>query len=612
MTRWLASIAAVVLFVGSAHGAEPPLRVLVDGSGSMRGFVTSGALDDLVRRVEASGAAAGWNTGTRVFHAETAQEMDLSGWAEWRNDPTWGEATPLVRALTTGLQGARGLVLVTDNFQDPAGSGEAEGVAEVYAALREAGIHRAYFVPELLEFDGNVDLGSSKRTPAGARPADLLTQMKEDTDPRFVGQIGSPRWVELPDGRAFWKTPYKGKRGLAVYLILMDSALGAEFEALASSLTESRNLPALLVWPLAGDAVGLRGSDAPADPRGLECVGLSSSDLPAPNLVLEAMPNGRYGLRPRPDMVYDPRRPGRFVASIEPYSTEGHVSLRHQASGCDSTTSLTVGDLEVRAASGDEGVLLPLKGGHAGTVLPPRLLSPIRALGEGSGQSVFVTFDVPPLVGPKVPDERIDGQVSASFDLRVQLAPGSVGLDDRVRRRFFTSKTTDLARIYSPEDLIRRLAGDGLDIAIPVQLPAEVFFRPPPPAPPRAAFPWAPMLALLGLLGGFWVAVRPLGFHAALYWTGGARALGVPVGGLVKTVESKHRLLNVGGSRTLQVRRESWWGRTLLLLDETQLVGHLRRGGSLPVPGSEEQVEWLTAGRVSEFQSRGAYDEVAG
>lgn len=612
MIRWLSILVAIMSVAGPADGAEPPLRVLIDGSGSMRGFVTSGALDDLVGRLGVSGAAAGWNTGVRVFHAETAHEMSLSVWSEWQNEPIWGEATPLVKALETGLRGARGLVLVTDNFQDPGGSGEAEGVAEVYAALRKAGIHRAYFVPELLGFDGNVDLGASQRTPKGARPGDLLAQMREDTDPRFVERIGTPRWVSLPDGRSFWKTPFKGKRGLAVYLILMDPALGREFEALASSLTQSRNLPALLVWPLAGDAVGLRSSDAPVDPRGLQCVGLSSEDLPAPNLLLHASQGGGYGLRPRPDMVYDPRRPGRFVASIEPYSTEGHVSLRHKANGCDSTTSLTVGDLDVRAAAGNAGVLLPLEGGHEGRVLPPRLLSPIRALGEGSGQSVFVTFDVPPLVGPKVPDRRIDGQVSASFDLKVQLAPGSVGLEDRVRRRFFTSKTTDLARIYSPEDLIRRLAGDGLSIEIPVQLPAEVFFRPPPPEAPREPFPWGVLLALLGVCVGLWVAIRPLGFHAPMHWSGGPRALGIPVGGLLKKVDAKHRLVNVGGSRAVLVRRASWWSRTLLILEGTQLVGPVQRGQVVSVPGSEEHVEWLSASKRSEFQSRGAYDEVAG
>ena len=43
MIRWLSILVVIMAVTGSAEGAEPPLRVLIDGSGSMRGFVASGA-----------------------------------------------------------------------------------------------------------------------------------------------------------------------------------------------------------------------------------------------------------------------------------------------------------------------------------------------------------------------------------------------------------------------------------------------------------------------------------------------------------------------------------------------------------------------------------------
>ena len=608
-------VLCLVLAIGwpsLASTESPPLRVLVDGSGSMRGFESSGALTGLVERLESAGTRTGWTPATRVFHAETPSDLQLSAWNEWNGAPIWGETTPLVAALKRGVQGAQALILVTDNFQDPGGSGSSEGVAELYAALSEAQIARGHLIPELLEFKGNVDLGVGGEVPGRKEGKRLRDAMVEQTPPHFVDSIGTPRWVKLPDGRSFWKTAYSGRRGLAVYLILLNPALASEFEALSDAISGERSLPSLLVWPLAGDAVGLRESVGSADRAALECAGMTLAELPEPNLILESRDGGAYGLRPRPELVYDPRKPGRFVARIEPFATVGHVSVRNRAAGCESSATLGVGPLQVEAAKGNEDILLPLSDERRrGEVLPPRLLSPIQSGDDSEGHAVFVSFDVPPLVGPRVPEERIDGQVSAHFELLVELAAGSVALDDRVRGRFFTARPTDLARIYSPEDLIQRLSREGLTIRIPVSLPAEVFFRPPPPRPETQPFPWGKLLAVLGLFAALWFVLRPLGFIVPLRFTGSKRALGVPVGGLLRRVHEDRRKLNVGGARTLQVARESVWARRIVLYEDGDQVGKLSRGGETPVPGTNERVEWLTASAKAELATVGLYDEVA-
>jgi len=293
----------------------------------MRGYVATGALAELVGSVEAASVEAGWSPNAFVFATGKSPDAQTEWfpWAEWQSEPTWGDVTRLGEAFEVGATG-RALVLITDNFQDPAGRGGGGGVDPLYDRLRASDVARAYLVPDLLRFGGKVDLapGADIRPAGGGTSArQLRALLKERTNKGFVQAIGTPAWIPASPGPGFWKVPYDGQRGLAVYLFLFDAQLVEQFGSFAGRLAAERSVSPLLVRPFAGDSLELNASiEGKPDPEALACAGIAQSTLPEPNLELAALADG-YALRPLQDHYYDPRRPGRFTAAIEVVASQG-------------------------------------------------------------------------------------------------------------------------------------------------------------------------------------------------------------------------------------------------------------------------------------------------
>lgn len=608
--------------VGTAHGApRPTLRIAIDGSGSMRGYHSTKALDALVADSEQAATAAGWASAPFAFHTGSDDAVPhWTPWSEWAAEPVWGERTQLDHAFDGGAAGGRALLLVTDNFHDAggAGAGSELGTDPLYDRIREAAVPRAWLLPDLLDFSGNVDLAPGGDVPgkaAGARNA-LKDALLGRTPERFVERIGTPRWTSTNDGRGFWKVPFEGRRGLAVYAILFDPALAGEFDRFVDTLARARTASPLLVRPFAGDSLKLEASpDAHPDRRAMECAQLGPEDLPEPNLTLVARPapagaRPGYSLRPLADLVYDPRVAGRFTAAIEISPTKSHVQVRDISETCSEAAQLGVTPMRIAIAPEDRGILLPTaaNGGTEGRVMPPTLLSPVHAEGGVRGQAVFVTFDLPALVGNTVPDERVDHRVAAEFDLTIAVPGDAIALRDAVRERYFTSTAADLARIYSPSDPVQRLATGRIAIEIPVEIPAEVFWRPPPPvAPKQGAGWWKALLLAFVALAVLWWFLKPRGFVAPMKWSGSKRAKAVRLGGPLRPVQPP-ATLNTGGTDTVTFGREKTWSKCVAVRESGVTLGVLRQGETLEMDGGKGSIEWLDGRRAKELENANLYD----
>lgn len=605
------ALAGMLASVGAAWAA--PLRVAIDGSGSMRGYAATGALADLVESVEAAATQSGWDPNTFVFTTGKASGAQTRwvDWHAWSADPTWGDVTRLGEAFEVGGTG-RALILITDNFQDPSGGGGGVGIDPLYDRLRASAVARAYLVPDLLDFRGKVDLAPGSDLPGGGsgnRGAQVLTTLKERTNRGFVTEIGLPDWIRVGRGPGFWKVPYTGRRGLAIYLLLFDPDLAKDFEEFAQQFAATRSVKPLLVRPFAGDSLDLNASqDGEPDPKALACAGIAASALPEPNLELVDLADG-YSLRPLRDYYYDPRRPGRFTAAIEVIASQSHVRIHQNAANCEEAARVWVSPLVVSVANGDRGILLPAAAGVAnGSVVPPRVLSPVRLSDATSGHAVLVTFDMPALVGSDVPDELIDGQVRAEFTLHFAVPSTAVGLADEVRETYFTKSAADLARIYSPRDLVQHMARESIAVEIPVVVPAEVFWRPSPePNEPERPGPWVALAVVAAILAVAWWLLRPRGFVLPLWWTGEPHARATRVGGLLHHPDPAPKL-NIGGADVVTAHRARWWGRQIEVCRDGESLGLLARGDAIELRDSPHKVEWLDRQKEKEFRDANRYN----
>lgn len=116
--------------------AQPPVTVLVDGSGSMTGFFTTGALPRLVRQLRAVGADRVY-----AFTYTASPDGTVSGGLTTSMPAPGmaGNVTLLGRGLSSYLEHARDgeiAVMITDNVQDAgAAADEARDVHAFYEAL---------------------------------------------------------------------------------------------------------------------------------------------------------------------------------------------------------------------------------------------------------------------------------------------------------------------------------------------------------------------------------------------------------------------------------------------------------------------------------------------
>jgi hypothetical protein len=604
----IAFYALILLSLGTSAHAQDRLTVLIDGSGSMRGYFRTAAISNLVKSLIES--AQSWTVTSEVF-VSNIDEPNISRipLAEWPTDArssSFGKSTRL-DVLVRALQPGEAYVIVTDNFQD---EGKAIGrTGEFYAQLHGSALSQVYLVPALLPFDGRVEFAPGIGIPAGpGRAEQLRTQILAATHPNFLGQggrIDQPEWLTPGNTTGRWRVGYKGLRGLAVYLIrTARTNEDGRFDAWADELGRRLDAPPLLVHPLGRGAVRLQASiDARPDPQALRCAGLAAADLPTPNLTLDAGESGSagqqysLGLMPGQARTYDPRQSSRFVAVLEVVTTEDHVRLA--ATGdCKTAARLEASPLQVTVPEAQQGILLPEADRRPRSdALPAHLVGSLDPRAKAS-RSVFLVLDLPALVGPEVSPGAFGGQLEARLELSVMVPRSAWQMAPEVRARYFTETPLDLARIFSPTDLVQVLApAEGVTLRIPMSVKPDVVNATQPVA--KAELPWGAMLGLLGALLGLsflWSWLLPLGFAAPVR-CGQDPKIEAEVGGFLRNRTYRFELPD---GIAIRFERARLFGRTLRVLQDDHPVGDLRPGHALDLEGCS--VRYMNANDVKTYK----------
>ena len=621
---------AGLLFVQMATAA--PLRVAVDASGSMRGWFRTGALTALVADVRAAAEAANLPAVSKAFVADAGGEdapagLNLVDWDAWLADRErpWGRTTLLDAALAQSAEGARVVVVITDDFHDPggAGGGSAGSTERFYQALGRLDAARGWLVPLTLPFDGNVDLAPGEAVPFGAGdgPRDALRAALAADNATAVlkgARVGTPRWVTRPtatEGTAggFWKVPYTGPRTLALHLVLLRvedlPRVNAFLDALALRRPE---LAPLLVHPMGADVLKLVGlpDAAPEDVVGI--CGEKPDATGAVTVRLDTEGPGPARLVPA-DAPLDPTQPVRLAATFAVVTTEAHLGLRSHTSACSLAPRAAVTDLRWSPRPGSADLFVvqspALAAAVHAAVVPSRFAGPTALSADPATRrpSLF-TLDLPALTGAGVPRARAAGNLAGSFAITVRLNRRHLGLTPDAQARWFTASPTDLQRLYSPLDIVSSLGEGAVEVRMPVQLDPALWapLPPPPPALPAPPMPVWPFVAAAFLLS-ILVLIQPFGFVAAVLRGDGHHAHPVALGGLLRPRPAVRFAL--GGDHAVWLVRAPVWGRVLIVRDaEGRTLGHLRRG-ALPVEVAlDEALVWLGPRAEKNAREAGTYD----
>jgi hypothetical protein len=206
----------VVSVIGQAPAARH--RVLHDGSGSMKGFFTTGQLQELQKLL---GDSCGSASDSYYF-------VDYELVPATQEPTSFGGSTYLRNALDRGLAQKPApaiLWLVTDN--QPSSGNQTlsdQDIGQFYESLRSDVVKRLYFFPLRLSFKGT---------------------------------------LFRDDGHTVLTPNYEGYRGLLVYALLLDERAGEEFERSTSEFQSSfrkrgTEISRILIKPLEQDTITAR------------------------------------------------------------------------------------------------------------------------------------------------------------------------------------------------------------------------------------------------------------------------------------------------------------------------------------------------------------------
>ena len=602
----------------NASAATSRARILVDGSGSMRGYFPPGRLVEVVALIGDLVTSHGFSPRADAFVSQEGSAIEWTPWADWlasKARDKWGTETKLDKALVEAQDSADLIILVTDNFRDAAADA---GGAQLYRTMRSLGLPQVYLIPALLPFDGNVDLYPGDGIPRGpdaSRAQHLRKRLLEHTDETFRtrGLVGTPRWLTA-GARGHWKVPYRGRRGLAIYVLATAALKETDVASQVASMIGKRaadSVAPLHVRPLGQGAVTLLPASGrhPPDPKDLACGGDKS--LPQPNLKLvpEEGGPGRYRLLQRgvdgSTTHFDPRTPSALRFAAELRSGAGHVEIAQSGEDCEGAARIELADFELNVEGGDKGILT-LPESPSGQVTPAHLSGSLRADARGT-RSIFVTINVPQLVGKEVGARHFGGQLVLRANIVIRVPRRSLHLARSVANRYFSQTPSDLARIYSPVDVVQSLAMDGdVELRIPLELRPTVEALPPPP--PTSCLSTGALWGLgtgLALLALLWGVFRPLGLTVPIFVAVRKKAVAVRVGGLLRPRVSE---LNVGGDQAVRVSRPSPWRRAVLIRTMSgDAIGLLEPGARVHL-GDGSELRHLTRARATELQREGRYD----
>jgi hypothetical protein len=546
--------------------------ILVDGSGSMLGYHETGALNTLVRRYQDASVAAKAPAETTTFMSGINGPMSTAPFDAWSTRPSWGKYTDLSGTLDLIGSTTSVVVLITDNVHDPdsEGAGASNGTDTFYGALQQRAFSKTWLNLHLLDFDGPVEVAKGPGVP------DDRSGVIAKAEASLHGQ---GKVVSVRDRERLWLIDYRGSRALAAYVFALNDEGAVIGEALTARFKTNSDASMLIV-PMdesvleLGSAPTFRVSDAA---RGCHQAEQPAVERPA-NLELQYA-DGRASLSPMAGLNYDPRLAQRFVANILLRSAHSHIQIgevKPEPGSCRGVAAISIVNPTIRATGIANKLTFPdpVRAWSS----PDNFSGDLRS-GDSDVASAQIVMDMPPVAGPDVPPELLRDNISVSAEISITIPGSSFNLAPEVWRKYFTSDSTDLLRLYSPDDPVRRLASSSVRFTVPLSITSDVFA---PPSTPPAPFPWAPVLALVGAALAGALVTKPLSMSIKLRTKQGDSAWLVGEELQLPWVGSGvERRVRVAGGQLLLLRRRP-------SLRPTLSVQLLSTGATaiIPVPGS--------------------------
>lgn len=200
-----------LLFPSILQSKQKDIGIIIDGSGSMRGFYNTGAIQNYISKVKSRVSNITSNYEMKYFFEK--QLIDYKG-----KLTKWGQNTYLDTAYDNLMKKKYNIViLITDNLQDT--PRESENTIEFYKKLSKDEVKKLYFIPKFLNFKNS---------------------------------------------------RYNGKKGILTYVLLFDDKSEKEYEDITNIFNDEEKL---LIKPITKNEIEIIGTDDEREKPNAKIVG---------------------------------------------------------------------------------------------------------------------------------------------------------------------------------------------------------------------------------------------------------------------------------------------------------------------------------------------------
>jgi len=476
-------IQIVICFFLTSSAMAATIELLIDGSGSMKGFFDAGSIQVLIDRLSNTASRAGIAyTNTVVVSKRSKSGVFNNTKLNYkqfllqlqRNQKPFGSHTLLDIAFEQRDPLADILFIITDNVQSDK---ETQGNTDkFYRQFNAPCVKRIYILPELLDFRGRVYF-------------DKVLFANFDTFKRqLIDANGAEKFygTKFLSGTTSYIAYYRGKRGLIVYAIQLSDESVEAYRKILSSLCnpDGENdqagvlTPVLRIKPIDQSQVRLCGvDDNTVDVR--KAIIEQQSRLSPNRKVRVYFPNMKLHLNPKGNRLapFDDKNPPSFRLNSENLvrfyfslsSVLNHVSIGKPDENGKTNVKLSISNPTLRVLKEADKDILEFAPSR-GQIIPPHLAGSLKSGDSGAKHYYVAEAKLGPcrikwslrkfftlIIPRKIP-------VQMNFDIRMVIPPDQLFLAEDFQEKYFTDNLNRIDRIYSPRDLIEYLSKEPIYI----------------------------------------------------------------------------------------------------------------------------------------------------
>jgi hypothetical protein len=409
--------------------------VVIDASGSMRGFYITGSIHDFIDEIAQRSRIE--DAGLLYFHEKELVSYKKNIDLRWLGNSTWLD----IAFSNAKEKGFKSILLITDNLQST--GDDTDDARSFYRSLASEDVEKVYIVPKFLDFNG---------------------------------------FIDMPDGN---KVRYRGERGILCYLIKLRDEMGgtetdSQFNNMLNVFTKEE---LLLVKPITQNEISIVGVKKEEEEsvnaaliRSVSECNFDVEGIKRPNVAIER--NGKitvYDPKFAPVFHFDKKNSLQYFFNLK--SELNHINIGKDDNPCDDGIAMSVSDLLLSPLSRNGERFFRRRpdgsAGMTGQIIPPHFVGRMD-----SGQTSKTYYYVEVQFGPyKIPiginnfHRYISWSpvpVGISMNIKLSVPPDYFSLTPDYRNRFFTDDVNEFRRIFSPVDIVAFINQESVDIYLNV------------------------------------------------------------------------------------------------------------------------------------------------